>query len=331
MIITREEVNALEKIVENSGDEDMLNDFFLEHPHFLMTSQFDEFVSFSSVNERTSHFDWSVDGLWEFNGVNQGFFRTSDGQWLWLYTADRSKSGTIDFHSYSTWCKEVIRDDRLEKRLAAQNLCPEDYILQQVLSVPSREYALTISYTDLFKRLWQCVNEPPEASKFIFSPLLWTPSMQAEQKLRVRDLTCHVLKALFKGDVDLRSLHWKTLEDVVAELLSAQGMQIYKVTETPQGGRDLIARGELIPGMEPVTFAVEVKNMDVVGRPEISQALHQNRYFAALMFATSGRFTAGVVEEKGLPENRFRLVLKSGVAIQDMISQYGVKRRWHSL
>lgn len=83
-----------------------------------------------------------------------------------------------------------------------------------------------------------------------------------------------------------------------------------------------MARGELIPGQEPLTIAVEVKHRSVVDRPEIETALWQNRSFPALLFAISGRFTAGVFEEKSLPENQLRLFLKDGVALGDMLRDY---------
>jgi hypothetical protein len=78
--------------------------------------------------------------------------------------------------------------------------------------------------------------------------------------------------------------------------------------------------------MEPVTLAVEVKNKDTVDRPEVQLALTQNRQFPALLFATSGRFTAGVIEEARLPVNRMRLFLKDGVALGELLRLYPLHR-----
>jgi hypothetical protein len=96
-------------------------------------------------------------------------------------------------------------------------------------------------------------------------------------------------------------------------------MSIHVVRESPQGGRDIIARGQLIPHAEPVTIAVEVKHRPVVGRPEVQMALHQNRMFPALLFVTSGRFSGGVISEASLPENRMRLFLQDGVALRELL------------
>ncbi|MFL6236440.1 MAG: hypothetical protein ACJ76N_25140 [Thermoanaerobaculia bacterium] len=70
-------------------------------------------------------------------------------------------------------------------------------------------------------------------------------------------------------------------------------MEIHIVRQRPQGGRDIVARGELIPGQEPLEMAVEVKHRPVVGRPEVQKALWQNRAYPALLFVTLGRFTGG--------------------------------------
>jgi hypothetical protein len=86
--------------------------------------------------------------------------------------------------------------------------------------------------------------------------------------------------------------------------------------------RDIIARGELIPGLEPFEFAVEVKHQRVVDRPQVQLALKQNEGYPALLFVTSGRFTAGVYEEKLKPENRLRLRLMEGVALGKLIQDY---------
>lgn len=119
--------------------------------------------------------------------------------------------------------------------------------------------------------------------------------------------------------VYLEDLNPSEFEDLVGELLFAAGLKIHMVREVPQGGRDLIARGTLIPDDEPVEMAIEVKHRRVVDRPQVQLALYQNRAYPALLFVTSGRFTAGVFKEKALEQNRFRLFLKDGFAVGDLI------------
>jgi hypothetical protein len=75
-------------------------------------------------------------------------------------------------------------------------------------------------------------------------------------------------------------------------------------------------------------MAVEVKHRGVVDRPEVQLALYQNRAYPALVFVTSGRFTAGVFKEKLIDENCHRLFLKDGVAVGDMVRiHFGIKGR----
>jgi hypothetical protein len=131
--------------------------------------------------------------------------------------------------------------------------------------------------------------------------------------------------ALKREEIHLDSVSWRQLEDIVAEVLRAKGMEIHLVRENPQGGRDIVARGELIPGHEPMLLAVEVKHRRIVDRPELDKALWQNRHFPALMFVTSGRFTSGVLKEKKSPENRFRLFLKDGDALDDLIRTHPIQ------
>lgn len=147
---------------------------------------------------------------------------------------------------------------------------------------------------------------------------------------RQRRLVDDVLRPhLGKWDINglcLQDLNPSEFEDLVAELLFETGLKVYKVRESPQGGRDLIARGTLIPGEEPLEMAVEVKHRWVVDRPEVQLTLYQNRAYPALVFVTSGRFTAGVFKEKLIAENCRRPFLKDGVAIGDMVRfHFGIR------
>ncbi len=69
-------------------------------------------------------------------------------------------------------------------------------------------------------------------------------------------------------------------------------------------------------------MAVEVKHRPIVDRPQVELALQQNKEYPALVFVTSGRFTAGVLQEKAKEENRFRLFLKDGAAVGDLVWQH---------
>lgn len=120
--------------------------------------------------------------------------------------------------------------------------------------------------------------------------------------------------------LDFASLHWRTFEELVASLLEEQGLRVTVTPERGDGGRDIIAAGELLPGV-PVLLAVEVKHKRVVGLHDVRAALYANRAFPAIMIATSGRFSSGVLRERNLGENAYRLFLKDGVALRQWLAQ----------
>jgi hypothetical protein len=188
-----------------------------------------------------------------------------------------------------------------------------------------------VSVEELLKELWKAIEHPISEEKRVWTPELWTVAAQKSSREALRLATSRLLRALRSETKSFDDLTWRQLEEVVAEVLRSCGLEVHVVRERPQGGRDIVARGELIPGQEPidlVKLAVEVKHRALVGRPEVQAALWQNRNFPALLFATSGRFTAGVLAEKALPENRMRLFLKDGEGLGDMIRDHFVRRAW---
>ena len=59
-----------------------------------------------------------------------------------------------------------------------------------------------------------------------------------------------------------------------------------------------------------MVIAVEVKQKPIVGLHNVQRDLQANQDFPALMLATAGRFSAGVVNEKRCERNDFRLIRK---------------------
>ncbi len=151
-------------------------------------------------------------------------------------------------------------------------------------------------------------------------PSLWY-APERQPAIHLVDTAKAIVTALRDDKLGFDALSSRQLEEVVAELLRAQGLAIHVTPRNRDGGRDIIARGELISG-EPMLLAVEVKHMRVVDIGEVREALWANRRFPAVMVATSGRFTAGVVNESRDPDNRFRLRLKNGVALSQWIREY---------
>lgn len=165
------------------------------------------------------------------------------------------------------------------------------------------------------------VLQAPGFTAALVLPRLWTPP-DKHNTIEVVEVAKRLLVALQEQKTSLDALRWQDMEGIVAELLRDRGMEVTITPRSRDGGRDVIATGELIPG-EPAVLAVEVKHKALVSLDEVRSRLYANSQFPALLFATSGRFTAGVVREKRRPENYLRLFLKDRTALAQWINAYG--------
>lgn len=161
--------------------------------------------------------------------------------------------------------------------------------------------------------------------KSIILPSSWWPPCE-QNDLSPTSNVHALLQSLSYNEISFESVSWRELEEIIAELLRQRGLQVYLTPRTRDGGRDIVARGELLPG-EPSTIAVEVKHKAVVGIADLQRSLYANRNFSALLFATSGRFSAGVIAEKQQESNRLRLILKNGTALLQWIEDYALQTR----
>lgn len=300
MYISLQELRAFEDFIQRLEDEEKgekikyLNKdgeiapwaYYADHPHLLLLMGFDEYVAFK--NKSNFKHMWFVDDV---DDSGQSIYRNPSGKWHLLWYAPNYRNDCFTFKDKRT--------------------LPED-----------EEYSFVIPLQELFKKLYEVAGKTVPEEKTIWSPKLWTPSSQESERVLLQANVKQILFALQTEKIQLASVSWRQLEEIVAEVLRNQGMEIHMVKEKPQGGRDIIARRELIPGQEPMIMAIEVKHTKVVSRPEVERALWQNRQFPALLFVTSGRFTAGVLKEKALPENQLRLFLKDGEALGDLIRDY---------
>jgi hypothetical protein len=309
--------------------------FFIENPHLLMIGRFDEHMQTplspfqAQVLGRTREDEPELYGLPEggYLRLPDLEFRTRAGRWAGLVRVPPflGDEELVDF-LFSFTSRQVLKqaerdwqvlsdvveegrksaDARYEKKLAE---------LKEILYTDT----VCVSMEELVADLRERVQRPRESSSVLWSPKLWTPREQARQRALLDTTLAPHLEAWRTSGICFEDLNTSEFEDLVGEVLFAAGLKIYKVREAPQGGRDLIARGTLIPNEEPIEMAVEVKHRRVVDRPEVQLALYQNRAYPALLFVTSGRFTAGVFDEKTREENRFRLFLKDGLAIGDLV------------
>ena len=186
---------------------------------------------------------------------------------------------------------------------------------------------LDIPFNYVLNTLKKAINTPLSKCCSIITPCLWTPDSQKNENIFLKEAIQHILRELIDQHLTLSELNWKEFECIVAEILRDRGVMIHRVVNRPQGGKDLIVRGELIPG-EPMYMAVEIKHTDKVGVREVRSALKATEEYPSLLFVTSGRFTAGVINEKRRQSNQLRLLLKDGAALGDMIRKYGISKGW---
>lgn len=306
MKISWQEIRHLEDFLQNLADSEskpgdpwdfhQLCEYFAQRPHLFLVLGFDEYVNLQNRESYRGH--W-FDSPYENHPWS--LYRRPSGQWL-LYYGDpiMRKTGPsyFSFHTQASYSESE----------QTGNFLP----------------AMEVASRDFFMRLYKEADKWQSDSKTLWHPRLWTPDAQQSETNALARGARGLLAAIRSETKALSDISWQQLEEIVAEVLRAQGLEIHVVKERPQGGRDIIARGELLPGQEPLTMAVEVKHRASVDRPEVQKALWQNRHYPSLLFITSGRFTAGVLEEKALPENHLRLFLKDGEALGDLIRRYPI-------
>lgn len=183
--------------------------------------------------------------------------------------------------------------------------------------MPKKEWMALLSQN------WHAVLSDPDlgSEKTVSLPDLWVPGKPFEET-QAHLSSRKILQQLMETGGSIRDLHWRQLEELVAEILHDMGLEVVLTPRSSDGGRDVVARGELIPG-EPAVIAVEVKQMDVVPISVVRDALWANRGFPALLVATSGRFSAGVIRESKQQDTRLRLILKDGGALSQWLDAYG--------
>lgn len=301
MIIAPGEIAAVELELErerewaaaqDAGDEldepSPLPAFFAESPHLLMALGFDEYVTlpgwdmgpWNPAYELARRYGIDVDALCYpiesvYRAIDTGAWYIFDG---WIETGLFSATEDLHFLGSATEHNRLFAVDRW------------------------------------LARLQKLLDRPDPTPHALWSPHRWTPKAEAARREALRGAVKPILGALHDGSLELQSLHWRELELVVAELLAARGLRVDVTPRGSDGGRDVIASGELFPG-EPLRLAIEVKQKPVVGLGDVQRALRANDDYPALLIATAGRFSAGVVREKVRDRNAMRLFLKDGVAL----------------
>jgi len=330
MLVNQTEIDAFKEIahdikiglVPQSISPVVLLAFFTENPHLLMDSHFDEHIQ-EPINDPNSEellnnsFAGDID-LRDL-GLSRLDFRSPSGRWSSLLTFPNPGEKGIEVNSAYIVFWPGFR--RYLRKLAELGDDPTEDQIDQAYDglAESVGHSFTIKLDELVSDLESRALLPKNENSVLWTPKLWVPREQARQKALLDQSLAPYFKKWKRSGISLVDLNPSEFEDLVGEVLFSAGLKVYKVRQSPQGGRDLIARGTLIPGEEPIEMAVEVKHRNVVDRPDVQMALYQNKAYPALLFVTSGRFSAGVFKEKAREENRFRLFLKDGLAVGDLV------------
>jgi hypothetical protein len=179
----------------------------------------------------------------------------------------------------------------------------------QIIEVPSVKLCETLRS----RGIWEPEN------------VLWLPNVPLEKITKPKraasaHLASQLLQTIRNGGRSLDDLAWTEFEDMVAQLMKDAGFQVLHTKYTRDGGRDLICRGELLPGIL-AEMAVEVTHRKVVGIDKLSHTLYRNKNFPLIMLVTSGRFSSGLLMEAGKPENSMRLLLRDGQSLRSWIKK----------
>jgi hypothetical protein len=310
MIIAPEEVTELEKFLMSDPNGGFGFEFFATRPHLLLPLGFDQYRCLKGGE--------SFPGPWTHHRDErpQSFYRKPTGQWCWMF-------GVFPILQRITFGigGGPFSDDEV---FGYNRMFIGGQMIPSCAFIDGRNEKLgveNVGYDELMGKVTGVASNPDQVSiSTIWSGTLWTPQAQEEQRLLLESSTVDLLRSIKSEKMTLADLSWRQLEDIVVEILRKSGMEIHKVTETPQGGRDVIARTWMLG--EPVTLAVEVKHRDVVEPGHVRDALYASQHFNGLLFVTSGRFSSGVLRERDLLGNQLRLILKDGVALGDLIREY---------
>lgn len=301
MIINKSDIEELEKYLEefrlfdsensygDSPDESSV-EFFGERPHLLFPIGFDENLSYlNPAYEIEIENHKNIDSVREsfVSEVAELYGRYSSGEFYKEYLF-RKPNGV--WH----WLNGLMDDEIL-----------------------FGEHE-NINVNRLIDQLEIFTNTPDSNPHNIWLQKIWTPKSQDQIRITLTSSIGDLLADIRNEKKSLQEIKPRQLEEIIAELLSLKGMDIYLSPQTRDGGRDIIARGELIPG-EPTIIAVEVKQKETVGIKDVRDALYANQDFPLIMVATSGRFSAGVINEKKRNRNFYRLMLKDGIALSQWL------------
>jgi hypothetical protein len=273
-----------------------INSFLESHPHLLLAAGFPE------VAVRRNPYGGGLDnvGLWVKAPEMSDHFSASD----WLLIGGVEDVGSAD------WTHGNLE-------------APEPVIFATL-----RGRHRSIAIDDVIEDLHMLTETPDVADgKITWGDELGPGTLGNVELSRISCLAEGLVHALWSDAMSFRDLSWDHLEDVVAELARGLGLEVAQTRRSGDGGRDVIVRGELLPGI-PATAAIEVTSSRRVRRDKVSRALWDNRHYPLTLVVTSGTFSAGVLSERDSVENAMRLHLGEEMMLHDWVGRYADAKGW---
>ncbi|HEV2553233.1 MAG TPA: restriction endonuclease [Bosea sp. (in: a-proteobacteria)] len=257
--------------------------YLCRNPHLLFPAGFDEAIIFQGKSAIKKHI---VGKYTDITPRNDALLlrRKSDKAWLYL-----------------DWIHDNYTPDSSVYTFSDENRKEHDINIKEYLAFLRNSSSLVM----------------PGEARF------WLPSSLGTQDFNGNSppstqIQSDLLRHINSGSVSLDSLDWHQFEYVVAEILERAGVKIIRTKKTRDGGRDIIALGEIIPGIES-QLAIEITHRKVVGIDKFAQSAYKNKDFPLFMLVTSGRFSSGIIREVNKPENKLRMIIRDGVSTKSWI------------
>src|SRR5437588_3280762 len=234
MIVSEEDIQSLERFLELFAAEDLLLEdhsytpkysspaFFANNPHFVLPLGYDEYRAIRPQHDPTA-----------FDRATMLGFRDS-GELVMEFESFFRKESSGEWH----WYEGLSHQDTPEQRPTKLDLSftpgtiieawgiprdptPPDH-LHFVGSQGSHRY---VPITELVDRLKLVARQPDDRPRSLLLPNLWTPLVQLDQRLVLEEATKDLVREVASGHRELASIHWRELEELVAELLASRGME----------------------------------------------------------------------------------------------------------
>ena len=257
MIITVEEISQFKKILNSRDPRRPLkaDEFLRNNPHILLVSGFDEvriapynpdlekgIVNIEETCRRLGVNPISLGSKYSLDYYRTGILRVMASIELRLnLTCRRLETGE--------WYKSIeLGSQGKDGHCKPLVLIPYNNNLDRLTDFHegNSEVNYVLSFEKIIANCERSLSSPVEFGAIIL-PNLWRPP-ERHPKIELVSGIKDILLNLKKGNIDLKDISWRQLEELVAELLKARGMEVEVTSSSGDGGRDIIVRGELIPG-----------------------------------------------------------------------------------